>query len=71
MRISESRVRRFFIETLLAVDYLHANGIIHRDLKPSNIFLRGPEYSVQLGDFGIACFTNNGVIVEDVGTLYY
>ena len=70
-RISEQRVKRFFVETLLAVEYLHSHGIIHRDLKPSNIFLRGPEYSVQLGDFGIACVTNTAVIVEDVGTLYY
>lgn len=26
--------RRYFAETLLAVEYIHDYGIIHRDLKP-------------------------------------
>lgn len=72
MRPTQSRIKKLVLEMLLAVDYLHTNGIIHRDLKPSNIFLKGPEYQAQIGDFGIACISGgNGVIVEDVGTLYY
>jgi serine/threonine protein kinase len=60
------------LEILLGMDYLHEQNIIHRDLKPSNIFLKGKEYTVQIGDFGIACNNNNGSTrVEDVGTLLY
>ena len=56
----------------LAVEYLHSIKIIHRDLKPSNIFLKNKDYSVQIGDFGIAAATDNGfTLVEDVGTLAY
>ena len=71
MMISEAKIKKFILETTLAIDYLHSQGVIHRDLKPSNIFLKGKEYSVQVGDFGIACNSNNGCIIEDVGTLLY
>ena len=55
---------------LLAIDYLHNQDIIHRDIKPSNIFLKGKDYQVQIGDFGVSC-VGTGVKVEDVGTLLY
>ena len=71
MNMSEGKIKRFILEITLAIDYLHSQDIIHRDLKPSNIFLKGKEYSVQIGDFGIACNSNNGCIIEDVGTLLY
>ena len=57
---------------MLAVDYLHTNEIIHRDIKPSNIFLKGPEYQIQVGDLGSATKAGKGIaLVEDVGTLLY
>ena len=70
-KLSETRIKKFVVELLLAINFLHAQDIIHRDIKPSNIFLKGKDYSVQLGDFGIACSLGGAVIVEDVGTLYY
>jgi NIMA (never in mitosis gene a)-related kinase len=45
-KLTEGRIKRFIIEILLAIDYLHTQNIIHRDLKPSNIFLKGKEYTV-------------------------
>ena len=57
---------------LCAGKFLASANVIHRDLKPSNIFLKNKDYSVQIGDFGIAAATGNGVsMVEDVGTLAY
>ena len=55
---------------LLAIDYLHNQDIIHRDIKPSNIFLKGKDYQVQIGDFGVSC-VGTSIKVEDVGTLLY
>lgn len=70
--LTETRVKKFILEILLGLDYLHTHEIIHRDLKPSNIFLKGKDYTVQIGDFGIACMNGKGQTrVEDVGTLLY
>lgn len=40
------------LETLEALEALHARGFVHRDLKPSNIFLTA--HGVKLLDFGLA-----------------
>ena len=70
--LSETRIKRFLLEILLGIEYLHSHDVIHRDLKPSNIFLKGKDYTVQIGDFGIACVCESGQMkVEDVGTLLY
>ena len=42
-----------FLYQLLAIEYVHNLNYIHRDLKPSNIFLKGRDYSVRIGDFGV------------------
>ena len=34
--------------------YLHAKNIIHRDLKSNNIFLHDDNFTVKIGDFGLA-----------------
>jgi serine/threonine protein kinase len=50
-----------FLELCEGVNYAHNHSVIHRDIKPKNIFLRKPENTPVLGDFGI-CF------IEDDGT---
>jgi serine/threonine protein kinase len=70
-KLSENRIKKFIVEMILAVEYMHSQEIIHRDLKPSNIFLKGKDYTIQIGDFGIAAQNRGAAIVEDVGTLAY
>lgn len=53
-RLTEAETRRFMIQMLDGVKYMHSHKVIHRDLKLGNLFLgRGDE--VKMGDFGLAC----------------
>ena len=51
--MTEEDAKFYFIETALALRYLHQKGIIYRDLKPENILLDKNGH-VKLADFGLA-----------------
>ncbi len=51
--LETEHVRRFMLELVDAVSYMHAKGIYHRDIKPENIFLT-ESGAMKLGDFGLA-----------------
>jgi len=58
-------IKIVMMQTLLSLEFIHAQGIIHRDIKPSNFlwFRDGaPEFSyrsMKLCDFGLAEFYTN------------
>jgi serine/threonine protein kinase len=48
----ENKLARINNKTFFS--YLHAKNIIHRDLKSNNIFLHDDNFTVKIGDFGLA-----------------
>lgn len=50
---SQSRVRLYAAELVLALEHLHDNDIVYRDLKPENILLDGDGH-ILLTDFGLS-----------------
>jgi serine/threonine protein kinase len=50
-KLSEPEAFVFFLQTALAIDYLHKKGIIHRDLKPENMLL-DENGNIKICDFG-------------------
>jgi serine/threonine protein kinase len=51
--IKEDQIMHWFVQTALAIHYMHENKVLHRDIKAQNIFLLGNGRLV-LGDLGIS-----------------
>lgn len=49
---SETRVKKFLLEVLEILKYIHSLKIIHRDIKPANIIRREQDGRLVLIDFG-------------------
>lgn len=71
-QIEEVRIWKFFIQMLLALEYLHQQKILHRDIKSMNIFLARGD-SVRIGDLGVAKVLSSTTAYAHtmVGTPYY
>ena len=57
-RFSETAVRFFISQIVLAFGYLHEQKIMHRDLKPENVLLNEEGYAC-LADFGLARYVSS------------
>ncbi|PHJ20915.1 nek kinase [Cystoisospora suis] len=51
--VDEILVRKWFLQLVEGLRYIHSKKILHRDLKPSNILLDNAQ-NVKIGDFGIS-----------------
>jgi NIMA (never in mitosis gene a)-related kinase 1/4/5 len=68
----EKIIKNWFLQIVMALEYLHKRKVLHRDIKTSNIFITSCG-SVKIGDFGIAkvlaSTADNAMTL--VGTPYY
>ena len=55
--LKESLVKRFSIQILIGLMFMHKFSIVHCDLKPENILLkRANKSGIKIVDFGSGCF---------------
>ena len=66
-RWSESQVRKFLIEVLEILAFVHQNSVIHRDIKPSNLIRRAADKRIFLIDFGAVKEISNMTLTEGSG----
>jgi mitogen-activated protein kinase kinase kinase 3 len=73
-RLHEHTVRRYLVDALAGLAYLHNRNILHRDIKPGNMLVAG-NGCVKLSDFGTSKMTLNkgaaATTCNAVGTPYY
>ena len=65
---SEDQLKKWLVQLLFALEYLHRHEVIHRDMKSSNVFLTS-DGDIQIGDFGLSAVSGGGQ--ETVGTPHY
>ena len=70
---TDEELRRWWNQTVDALNFTHAMGVVHRDIKPSNLFLdkRG---NIKLLDFGISKIRESISMTQTgsmMGTLLY
>eukprot|EP00240_Pyramimonas_obovata_P006285 CAMPEP_0118925800 /NCGR_PEP_ID=MMETSP1169-20130426/3624_1 /TAXON_ID=36882 /ORGANISM="Pyramimonas obovata, Strain CCMP722" /LENGTH=307 /DNA_ID=CAMNT_0006867195 /DNA_START=113 /DNA_END=1033 /DNA_ORIENTATION=- len=68
---TEEEVWTYFVQILLALQYVHSKRILHRDIKVHNVFIS--QGRAMLGDFGVAkCLEESTDMAKSqVGTLSY
>lgn len=68
-KIRESHTKKFVLQLLSAVEYLHSVNVVHRDIKLSNILLS--DYSIKLADFGLCALIQKNKRTTVCGTPNY
>ena len=55
-KLDEPVAKKFTLQILNAVKYLHSKQIIHRDIKLGNILISGnKDMTIKICDFGLSC----------------
>ena len=62
----DERRRKFALDIVRALSYMHEKDVMHRDLKPENILCFGDDPTAKISDFGLArvnlyCIANSAL----------
>lgn len=71
--LSETEVKRFLLEILPVLTYIHHHGVIHRDIKPPNILRSKDDGRLVLIDFGAVKeqFVDPNLATERTSTTHF
>lgn len=70
--LKEQKIASFFIQIVVALQYIHSQNILHRDLNTNNVLLDRKYRVVKLSDFGISKILNTKTKASSVvGTPCY
>lgn len=67
---NQTRAANIFLQTFVALDYLHKLGWIHRDIKPENILV-DKDMNIKLADFGIVRSVRDSMAQTQIGSPLY
>ncbi|KAK6996507.1 kinase domain-containing protein [Favolaschia claudopus] len=71
-RLTDTDIRHYTFQLLLALDFVHSHGIIHRDVKPANVMIDHARRELRLIDWGLAEFYHPNVEYHvRVGSRHY
>ncbi len=58
--LTDTDIRYYIHELLVALEFSHSNGIMHRDVKPHNVMIDHEKRKLRLIDWGLAEFYHPG-----------
>ena len=68
-RWSEAKVKKFLVDVLNILAFVHQNNVIHRDIKPSNLIRRATDGKIFLIDFGAVKEISNMTLTQGQGNV--
>eukprot|EP01080_Neovahlkampfia_damariscottae_P002661 gene2661-3857_t len=63
-KLTKEKSKKYFLQLLEGIEFIHSLGVCHRDLKPENLLFSGNE--LKIGDFGWASEIEYGTLFDEI-----